>query len=61
MEMSPVCKILAYDLRSGPLNEQGGDHHRATPTVDTGPPVSFEGLPHSVASYDTHGDAGDLF
>jgi hypothetical protein len=24
-------------------------------------PVSFEGLPHLVASYDTHGDAEDLF
>jgi hypothetical protein len=24
-------------------------------------PVSSEGQPHSVASYDTHGDAEDLF
>jgi hypothetical protein len=49
------CKIKAYAWRSGP--------YRATPTVTLD--LCFSGLirrtAHSVASYDTHGDAEDLF
>jgi hypothetical protein len=37
----------------------GRDHYRATPTSVF--PVSSEGLPHSVASYDTQRDVENLF
>jgi hypothetical protein len=47
----------AQDFRAG------RDLYRATPavTLGLGFPVSSEGLPHSVASYDTQGDVEDLF
>jgi hypothetical protein len=41
----------------------GRDLYRATPAVarDLGFSGLIQGLPHSVTSYDTHGDADDLF
>jgi hypothetical protein len=55
-------QIYAYARRLGPLSrERSLSRHTY---FDTGPrffPVSSEGPPHSIASYDTHGDAEDLF
>jgi hypothetical protein len=65
METSPLpvkgYYIELYALRSGPLCREGSFFAIPTVTWDLSFPISFEGLPHLVASYDTRGDVEDLF
>ena len=61
METSPL-PVKGCTAKFRPmLGAQG--LYRATPAVTRGLrfPVSFEGPPHSVTSYDTQGDVEDLF
>jgi hypothetical protein len=59
MEMSPLsvkgCKMLAYVRSLRPLSRDGSLLWALVF------PVSYEGSPHLITSYDTQGDAEDLF